>query len=151
MEAVKLPGTAKEFLETAFAARTERVNCEYRLEKLQKDLERFTTKDMNNPKAEFLLQMHDKLLKSTNSLFDDLNEKIIYYWNICSLVSDKIDKITDYRFRMILRLRYLDGMAWGDVWEDLRHKYGIWYEERQLFRFHKKALAELQNVLDTSN
>lgn len=53
-----------------------------------------------------------------------------------------IDMLTCEQYRLVLTLRYINGLDWWKV-ENAMH-----YERRQVFYFHKKALVALAAVLD---
>ena len=59
-----------------------------------------------------------------------------------------LDEITDNRYRAILKLRYVDLLRWPKVLEKLKSEAGIYYEERQMFTLHGKALNAAQELLD---
>lgn len=56
-----------------------------------------------------------------------------------------LDGITDVRYRAILKYRYVDLYTWPRVMKELE-KSGIYYEERQVFRLHGKALNEAREL-----
>lgn len=56
-----------------------------------------------------------------------------------------LDGITDVRYRAILKYRYVDLYKWPRVIRELE-KSGIYYEERQVYRLHGKALNEAREL-----
>ena len=53
--------------------------------------------------------------------------------------------LNDERHRAILKLRYVDSLRWSTVKKKLA-KQGFYYEDRQMFRLHKDAVAEAQKL-----
>lgn len=56
-----------------------------------------------------------------------------------------LDGIADVRYRAILKFRYVDLYTWPRVIKELE-KSGIYYEERQVYRLHGKALNEAREL-----
>ena len=46
-------------------------------------------------------------------------------------------------YRLVMRLRYIDGLGWRRICEKLRTQG---YSERQVYRFHGEALLKLKEV-----
>ena len=56
-----------------------------------------------------------------------------------------LDGIRDTRYKAILKYRYVDLYTWPRVIKELE-KSGIYYEERQVYRLHGKALNEAREL-----
>jgi len=56
-----------------------------------------------------------------------------------------LNRIRDIRYRAILQLRYVDLYSWPRIEEELQ-KGGIYYEQRQIFRLHGRALVEAEDL-----
>ena len=56
-----------------------------------------------------------------------------------------LDGIQDTRYKAILKYRYVDLYTWPRVIKELE-KSGIYYEERQVYRLHGKALNEAREL-----
>lgn len=50
-----------------------------------------------------------------------------------------LDDIDDFRYRTLLKLRYVDQLSWPQVLAEFE-EIGIFYSDRQLYRLHAKAL-----------
>lgn len=59
-----------------------------------------------------------------------------------------LDGIQDTRYKAILKYRYVDLYTWPRVIKELE-KSGIYYEDRQVFRLHGKALNEARELWRT--
>ena len=56
-----------------------------------------------------------------------------------------LEKLPDYRHRVILCLRYVDLLRWPVVRERMA-SVGLYYEERQMFNLHGKALEAARTL-----
>ena len=114
---------AEDFLRSVKEARIEKRRCEFRLEELRSQCERMTA--AYGPSTGGGGELHKDAL---------LIRRI-------AVVEDFIATLPDVRQRTILRLRYIDVLGWNSVREGLQ-EYGLYYEDRQMFRLHGAALAE---------
>lgn len=48
--------------------------------------------------------------------------------------------------QLLVSLRYIKGFPWSQVFRAME-KTGMYYSERQIYRFHKKALAAVQKII----
>ena len=58
-------------------------------------------------------------------------------------IETAIQTLTNPIYRLVMRLRYIDGMGWRRICERLRAQG---YSERQVYRFHGEALLKLKEV-----
>lgn len=131
---------AEDFLRSVKEARIEKRRCEFRLEELRSQCERMTA--AYGPSAGGGGELHkDALLIAAAEQSDVLQSKAALYVRRIAAVEDFIATLPDVRQRTILRLRYLDLLGWNSVRDGLQ-EYGLYYEDRQMFRLHGAALAE---------
>ena len=131
---------AEDFLRSVKEARIEKRRCEFRLEELRSQCERMTA--AYGPSAGGGGELHkDALLIAAAEQTEILRGKVIAYIRRIAVVEDFIAGLPDVRQRTILRLRYVDVLGWNSVREGLQ-EYGLYYEDRQMFRLHGAALAE---------
>lgn len=137
----KLTYDARDFLRSVREARIEKRRCEYRLAELRAQCER-TTPNYNTAPGGGGSDAHkDALLIAASEQADALREKAAAYLRRIDAVENFISSLPDVKHRSVLRLRYADGLGWPDVNEGLRD-YGLYYEERQMYRLHGAALSE---------
>lgn len=53
-----------------------------------------------------------------------------------------IEQLSDERFRLVLTLRYVNGLEWFKV------EHAMHYERRQVFYFHAEALKEVGKLME---
>ncbi len=53
-----------------------------------------------------------------------------------------IEQLSDERFRLVLTLRYINGLEWFKV------EHAMHYERRQVFYFHAEALKEVGRLME---
>ena len=53
-----------------------------------------------------------------------------------------LEQLTDERHRLVLTLRYINGLEWFKV------EHAMHYERRQVFYFHAKALKEVARLME---
>ena len=53
-----------------------------------------------------------------------------------------IEHLSDERFRLVLTLRYINGLEWFKV------EHAMHYERRQVFYFHSEALKEVGKLME---
>lgn len=67
-----------------------------------------------------------------------------------------LNNLPDPKQRAILKLRYVDGLHWGEI-QTRMEEQGYYYSERQLYNFHRRGLELArrlwadQNILDREN
>lgn len=132
---------AVDFLRSVREARIEKRRCEYRLFELRAQCERTTAAYGTSPAGGGGSTHKDALLIAAAEQTDALRDKAAAYLRRIDAVENFISTLPDVTHRSILRLRYADGLGWPDVNAGL-HDYGLYYEERQMFRLHGAALAE---------
>lgn len=131
---------AEAFLRSVKEMRVEKRRCELRLEELRSQCERMTP--AYGLSAGGGGESHrDALLIKAAEQSEALRQKAAAYVARISAVEAFIAELPDVRQRTILRLRYIDLLGWNAVRESLQ-EYGIYYEDRQMFRLHGVALAE---------
>lgn len=131
---------ARDFLRSVREARIEKRRCEHRLAELRAQCERTTTAYSAVPGGGGDTHK-DALLIAAAEQTDALREKAAAYLRQIDAVENFISSLPDVKHRSILRLRYADGLGWPDVNAGL-HEYGLYYEERQMYRLHGAALSE---------
>ena len=131
---------ARDFLRSVREARIEKRRCEHRLAELRAQCERTTATYSAVPGGGGDTHK-DALLIAAAEQTDALREKAAAYLRRIDAVENFITTLPDVKHRSILRLRYADGLGWPDVNAGL-HEYGLYYEERQMYRLHGAALAE---------
>ena len=72
-----------------------------------------------------------------------INAKLRAYEAIVSNAEKLIDRIPQERYRTILNLRYLAGMSFRSIGDELRYS-----DRNSIYRAHGFALMELGHVLD---
>lgn len=131
---------AEAFLRSVKEARIEKRRCEHRLEELRSQCERMTA--AYGPSTGGGGEVHkDALLIAAAEQSEVLRRKAAAYVGRICAVEEFIAELPDVRQRTILRLRYVDLLGWNAVREGLQ-EYGLYYEDRQMFRLHGAALAE---------
>jgi hypothetical protein len=53
-----------------------------------------------------------------------------------------IERLSDERYRLVLTLRYINGLEWFKV------EHAMHYERRQVFYFHAEALKEVGRLME---
>lgn len=130
----------EDFLRSVKDARIEKRRCEFRLEELRSQCERMTA--AYGPSAGGAGELHkDALLIAAAEQSDELRRKAALYVRRIAAVEEFIATLPDLKQRTILRLRYVDLLRWDGVKDGLR-EYGLYYEDRQMFRLHGSALTE---------
>lgn len=133
---------AEAFLRSVKEARTEKRRCEFRLEELRSQCERMTAAYGPSAGGGAGGDSHgDALLIAAAEQSEILRRKVAAYISQIWAVEEFITELPDVRQRTILRLRYVDLLGWNAVREGLQ-EYGLYYEDRQMFRLHGAALAE---------
>ncbi len=78
-----------------------------------------------------------KLIDLGNEINADIDRLLELKKEILSV----INKIRDYRYRLILEMRYINGKSWDDV------AIETGYDIRTIFRLHGKALDKIDEIL----
>lgn len=121
--------------------KVECARCQMYLEELREMLEQ-----MNRFPAPFrdnqFEQMKAELLEDLKKGETQFYQKTLEQWYCRQKAEVMIEALPDLRERLILHLRYLDGLSWDEVIEGLK-KYSLFYEQRQVARLHKAAIAAL--------
>lgn len=131
---------AKDFLRSVRTARIEKRRCEDRLAELRAQCEK-TTPTYNASPCGGGDSHKDALIIAAAEQEGKLRRKKAAYLRQIDAVEDFIAALPDAKHRSILRLRFVDGLGWPAVNEEL-HEYGLYYEERQMFRLYGIALSE---------
>ena len=66
-----------------------------------------------------------------------MHDKVKSLLNLRHEIEQAIDSLEDTRHRLIMRLRYIDGMCWEDISEKVHYEY------RWVLRLHRDALKIL--------
>ena len=83
----------------------------------------------------------DAVLAALADVTSDYREKIVRAERLEREVNEFIDSLPTRDCRMLLRLRYIEGMSWKKVLSTL-NAHGIHLSERQMYRLHGTALNE---------
>ncbi|MGO1368533.1 DUF1492 domain-containing protein [Senegalia sp. (in: firmicutes)] len=78
-----------------------------------------------------------RLIDLSNEINDDIDE----YVDLKKEITGTIKQVKDIRYRLILKMRYITGKEWEDI------VTAMGYDRSTVFRNHKKALKEVDEVL----
>ena len=136
----------RALLEGVLPARAERGRCQRYIEEL--DAERKQVSDFYALfcGGEAATRRKEALLAELEAGESVLYERISEQWRQIQAAEEVIASLPDARERAILQLRYVEGLTWTRVTEELT-KFGFWYEERQVYRLHKSALKSAKKLL----
>lgn len=56
-----------------------------------------------------------------------------------------LSRLSDPRYRAVIRLRYGDGLRWSQVKERME-ELGLYYSDRQIYNFHRRAMDEARKL-----
>ena len=137
----KKPYSADDFLRSVREARIEKRRCELRLEELHAQCEKVTASYGPLAPGGSGDDHRDGLLAAAAEQADELTRRRAYYVRRQGLVEQFITRVPEPKYRVILRLRYVDLLRWDGVLSGMQ-EYGLHYSERAMYKLHGEALAE---------
>ncbi|MDQ0154172.1 DUF1492 domain-containing protein [Robertmurraya andreesenii] len=136
---------AKEYLSQAFKL-DQRINCKLEQVSVLRDLALKTTSVLQDDKVQGTKQrspMENALVKLM-SLEEEINDDIDQLIDLKRELAAFVSKIENSSHRLLLELRYLS----GSTWEEVAAIMG--YDLRWIYRLHRKALKEANELLESS-
>lgn len=137
LERMKEKNGAVALLEGVQEARAEKERCFHYLEELRDERRRM--EDCGG-------RERDAVLAELADREAELCRRTSAYWGKLRAAEALVCALPDARSRAVLRLRYLDGLRWPRVAEEMCRN-GFYYEERQVYRLHTRALREAETTL----
>lgn len=89
---------------------------------------------------------HNELWNVLSDERSRLSEQLRLVLSMERQLSEWIDRLPRERWRMVLRLRYLDGLSFPEVTGEMSQAFGRSYSSAQIYRFHKDALAAADRI-----
>lgn len=84
--------------------------------------------------------MEDSTVKLAD-LSREIDDYVDRYVNLKVKIQNTISKLSDFRYILILEMRYLNNKAWDDI------AMTIGYDTRYTMKLHRKALNEVRAIL----
>lgn len=84
--------------------------------------------------------MEDSTVKLAD-LSREIDDYVDRYVNLKVKIQNTISKLSDFRYILILEMRYLNNKAWDDI------AMTIGYDTRYTMKLHRKALNEVRTIL----
>lgn len=135
---------AKEFMMSAINLGIYIENLQNRLTQLE---ERATNKPM--PQSAKLGTRITQSMQNTDNLYcaiimvkDTIAQKLLLFEKRYRKIQEMIFALDDILMQMVLDMRYLQGIAWHIIADELG------YSERTLYRIHKNALEKIAAMLE---
>jgi hypothetical protein len=127
----------REFLDSAVEAKVEYKRLNRRVEELESRATKMTQTMSGMPGGggSGMELLWAALADEREKLTQAAEEEFKRYHDVESFIS----RIEDPVYRIILRLRYLDGLKWIPIQQRL-YKDGFYYTERHITRLHGEAL-----------
>ena len=139
--------TADAFLRSVRDAKIEARRCEHRLEELRAQCERVVANYGPFLPGGGSDGHRDSIWVTAAEQGERLLRRQEAYLRRIDQVEAFIEELPDARHRTILRLRYVDCRRWDAVQQGLR-EYGLWYEERNVYKLHGAALLSARRCWD---
>ena len=130
---------ARDYLNSVLEARMEAKRLQHKVAQLEAQATKTTTIITGMPRGGNADR--DAVLAALADVTSDYSEKIVKAERLEKEVNEFIDSLPTRDCRMLLRLRYLEGMSWRKVLSTLK-AHGIHLSERQMYRLHGTALNE---------
>ena len=137
----------KTYLLSAKDAYRDARSCEDRIEQLQSEAARITSSPDAVPSGGTRDPHRDAILAALADHLQELSEKQLLFVKRRASVDAFIETLRAGDHRVILRLRYIQMLPWSKVLKKLPD-YGMFYEDRNVYRLHARALQEAQEKWD---
>lgn len=98
--------------------------------------ERVQTSKKQSPMEDVIVRLMD--------LENEVNNDIDRLIALKEEVIGNINKIDDYRLRLLLTMRYINNREWEDIADNML------YDVRTIYRLHKQGLKEIDRILKLS-
>ena len=100
---------------------------------------------MNPDKVQSSPKIHDPIAEAAAAIAD--NERLYAQYTAESMqvlreITEIIQRVSDDRLQTLLILRYVDGLTWEAIADEMA------YEVRQIYRLHGTALQMMRDVID---
>ena len=135
----------KDYLRSVGEAKLDAQRCKEKLRRLESQATRVTSQLSDMPKGGGAGR--NSLLAALGDIYKEYAEKLVRSEQTLSEVEEFINELPTVTSRVILKLRYCDGLDWNKVNRRLRAA-GYYYEERQIFNLHGLALREARELYE---
>lgn len=139
----------KEFLGGVQQVRREITRLEWELRTLRGQCQRATTRMECGPRGGGDVH-RDGILAELADRQEELTEARLELRRQEREMEDFLGRLSDFRYRAVLRLRYGDGLRWGQV-KARMEELGLYYSDRQIYNFHRRALREAERLWKERN
>lgn len=135
----------RAYLSSVGEARLDVQRCKDKLRRLNNQATRVTSQISDMPKGGGADR--NALLAALGDMSSEYEMKLLRAEQLESEIDSFINELPTPTSRVILKLRYCDGLDWKRVNKKLRG-LGYCYEERQLFNLHGLALKEARALYE---
>ena len=138
----------KEYLRSVWYAREEIERLSLRIKEMEAQAMKVTASISGMPHGgnSDAQALWVRIVDDTDRLYAAING----YYDCIREVEDFIELIPSDKYKAVLKLRYLDCLAWPQVAERLEHA-GYYYDIRQIFRIHGAALQAARKIMEEEN
>ena len=135
----------KDFLYSVRESRFNVCRCQRRLAQMEAQSQSVTTRMDASPGGGGGDPHRDSVLAALSDQRDLLRGMYAEAIRKESDVERFISGLSDSAHRVLLRLRYVDGLTWPQVQGEMEQS-GIYYSERQIYRIHGDALQAARQL-----